>query len=138
MKKGIKRVSALLLVLCMVFACSATAFAASTLHKINGTYSDNGGPDEYTTTISRTCSEIRVKGTTYDSATVKRVHVHIYRTVGWQELLVASITNVALDNREHTMTIYDPFVNNLYAGTYTVRITTSDTKPYDVSTYIYY
>lgn len=137
MKKSIKKLASVLLALTMLMALSTTAFAA-TLHKINGTYSDNGGPDSYTTTISQTCNEIRVKGVTYDSATPKLVNVHIYRQSGWNELLVASITNVKLDNREHTMHIYDPYVNNLTAGTYTVRITTSDTKPYDVSTYFYY
>lgn len=137
MKKSIKRLASALLVLTMLMALSTTAFAA-TLHKINGIYSDNGGPDSYTTTIRETCNKITVKGATYDSATPKLVNVHIYKQSGWQELLVASITNVKLDNKEHTMTIYDPFVNNLTAGTYTVRITTSDTKPYDVSTYFYY
>lgn len=137
MKKSIKIFGSVLLALVLVMVMSTTAFAA-TLHKINGIYSGKGAGDSYTTTISRTCNEIRVKGVTYDSVTDKLVNVHIYRQSGWQELLVASITNVRLDNKEHTMQIYDPYVNNLTAGTYTVRITTSDTKPYDVSTYFYY
>lgn len=153
MKKSIKKLVSMVMVLSMVFAISTTVFASesaevtsnesgielySTLHKVNGVYSKNGAGVTYTTTLSRTCKEIRVKGVTYDYATPKMISVHIYHKEGLEELLVASITNVKLDDEEHVMTIYDPFVDDLHAGTYTVKTTTSDLKPYDVSTYFYY
>lgn len=47
MKKTAKRIISTILVFTMIFAFSATAFAASGFHKVNGTASETGASDNY-------------------------------------------------------------------------------------------
>ncbi len=151
MNTTLKKFVSMFMIFSMVLAINTTAFAAeknsdsyvnsassisraSTLHKVNGVYS-SGASTSYTTTTTRRCYEIRVKGTTYDSSTPKVVNVTVTNS---SYKVVANIYNLKLDNKEYPLSLWDPFTGGFNAGNYTVTVTSSDNKAYDISTYIYY
>lgn len=142
MNKIFKKVIVLMCVLCMCMSSTGVAYAAengiataayNNLEQQNGMYSDGAGV-EYTTYISRECYEIRVSGNTYDSGT-KYVEVVVYTTSG---IVVASANHVPLNGTYTKMSLSVQFTKKIPAGTYVVKVDTSDTKDYDVSTYFYY
>ncbi len=134
MKKCFKRFISAIMVCSLLFIMTATAYAASTLHKTNGVYSDGEGMT-YETKTSRQCYEIRVAGKTYASTT-KYVNVVVTTS---KNVIVASLYNVPLDGKTRTMTLWAPYNQTGFAAsTYKVTVSSSDNKAYEISTYIYY
>lgn len=145
--KRFKKIISLMMAICMLCTCNAVAFAAEpatdteyetqalTLHKVNGIYREDGSSGQYLTTITKACTTIKVMGNTYSSGT-KYVTVAVYASSG---AIVATGYNIPLNGSTYT-----PLTNNTFytssipAGTYTVIVSSSDTKEYDVSTYFYY
>lgn len=146
MKNTFKKIITMIMVLSIVCTTGMSAFATeaatdsvlsnrasySTLHKINGTYS-SGGSASFNTTTTKTCYEIRVSGTTYSSGTK---YVDVVVQLG--SVVVASAYNVPLNGSQTKMTLWVPYTTKIPANTYTVYVTSHDTKEYDCSTYFYY
>ena len=134
MNKSIKKLISITCIIPFIFLFGITTVYAATLHKTNGIYVDSGAGAEYTTTTTKTCSRLTAKGYTH-TGTNKEVSVHVYyKNLFGIEVPVAN-AYLTLNGSEVTLT--KQLSGSYSARTYIVRITTSDNKAYELSTYFY-
>ena len=132
-KNSIKKIISMILVVTMALFVGTTAFAASGFHKINGVGVENGQSSSYTSTITATCTRLTAQGTSSNNS--KKVIIHVYyKNLLGLETIVASGT-VTLNGTEQQLA---PYLSNSYGPrTYIIRVQSSDTVPYEVSTMFY-
>ena len=123
-----KRIIPVVMILVLMFCFSSVVYAA-TLHKVNGS-STNNGAFHYTSTTTATCSTLKASGTC--DATSNKYASVVVRLNG---TTVASGT-IYLNGNEYTLTKYN--VSNYPPGTYDVYVTPSCSGWVGVSTYFYY
>lgn len=131
MKKISKRIVSMILAFTMIFALSATAFAASGFHKVNGTASETGESGNYYSITRVNCHKITAQGTSDNNR--KQVIITV-QADGPDGKVVASGV-VTLNGVEQTLV--NLHTAELTAGKYYVGVTSSDRVPYEVSTYFY-
>ena len=135
MKNIFKRIVSMVMVFKNLFVClSATAFAASGFHKVNGVGRENGGNGSYTSTTTVACSKITAQGTSDNNNSL-----HVFITIkGNKYGTVVTDKEVILNGREYNVITFSSAA--LPADTYTVTV---KPKPgyssigYEVSTFFY-
>ena len=122
-----KSIISMIIVLTMLFSFSA--FAASGFHKVNGWASEKGAGGSYTSTTTITCTKITAQGTSDNNRKV--VTIMVQSSSG---KVVANKT-ITLNGTETTLAnFYTPFLS---PDTYKVTVASSDTVPFEVSTFFY-
>lgn len=134
MKNIFKRIVSMVMVFTLVFAFSATAFAASGFHKVNGVGCENGGDSSYTTTTTVACSRITVQGTSDNNNSL-----HVFITItGKTAGSIVTDKEVILNGKEYNVITYTGA--DLPVDTYTVTVKPKagySSVGYEVSTFFY-
>ena len=131
MRKLTKSIISMIMVATLLFAFSVTCFAASGFHKVNGIGSETGASGSYYSITTKDCRRITAQGT---SDTNWKTVVIVVQAGGPSGVVVASKV-VTLNGTEVNMVNF--YTPHLDAGTYYITVTSSDTVPYEVSTYFY-
>ena len=133
-----KKIISMIMIVTLMMVFSVNAFAAentstySTLHKTNGVGMENGGKATYTTTTTRECTIIKVRGTC-DVTVNNWVTIRVYNPDFSDTVPVAS-GSVRLDGNYYTIAQNTSFP----AKTYTVEVDPAFSGGYDVATFFYY
>lgn len=134
MKSIFKRIISMVMVFTLVFAISATAFAASGFHKVNGVGREHGGDASYTSTTTAKCSRITAQGTSDNNNSL-----HVFITIkGNIYGNVVDRQEIILNGNENKVISFSS--KALPADTYTVKIEPKrgyTSIGYEVSTFFY-